>query len=68
MPTCDQPVMLDVEFGGAETFPIDNSVHAGFSARGELRRKDLGLAFGVIDLVLGDVVELAIDLQFVAPD
>ena len=63
-----RPVVLDVSFGGADHFPIDGRVHAGFSARGELRRKEFGLTFGVVDPVLGDVVELSIDLQLVAPD
>jgi polyisoprenoid-binding protein YceI len=63
-----RPIVFDVTFGGADRFPIDDRVHAGFSARGQLRRREFGLTFGLADPVLGDVVEVAIDLQLVAPE
>ena len=60
------PVALDVEFGGvAEVF--GGARHAGFDARGEVRRKDFGLAFGAADPMVGQVVELTLDLEFVEP-
>jgi polyisoprenoid-binding protein YceI len=60
-------IVFEVELGGIETFPLDGALHAGFEARGELRRKDYELRFGPADPVLGDVVRIEIDLQFVAP-
>lgn len=60
------PVTLDVEFGGVADF-FDGTRHAGFEARGELRRKDFGLDFGPIGMMLGDVVKLELDLEFIEP-
>jgi polyisoprenoid-binding protein YceI len=60
------PVSLGVELAGvAEVF--DGSRHAGFEARGELRREDFGLSFGPLDPVIGRVVTLELDLEFVEP-
>jgi polyisoprenoid-binding protein YceI len=61
-----RPLSLDVELGGIESF-FDGSRHAGFDATGELRRKDFGLTFGPADLMLGDVVKIQLDLEFVEP-
>jgi hypothetical protein len=46
--------------------------HAGFSAEGELRRRDYGIDFGVLPigadrLALADIVRFELDLQFVEP-
>ena len=38
------PVALAVELGGVELYPLDERHHAGFEARGELRRSDFGIA------------------------
>ena len=60
------PISLDVEFAGVgEVF--GGGRHAGFEARGELRRKDFGLSFGPLDPAVGRVVELTLDLEFVEP-
>jgi polyisoprenoid-binding protein YceI len=60
------PISLDVELSGvAEVF--GGARHAGFEAHGELRRKDFGLAFGPLDAVIGQVVKLELDLEFVEP-
>ena len=60
------PISLDVELAGvAEVF--GGGRHAGFEARGELRRKDFGLSFGPLDPVVGQVVEVTLDLEFVEP-
>jgi polyisoprenoid-binding protein YceI len=61
-----RPLALAVDFGGIESY-FDGSRHAGFEATGELRRADFGLSFGAGDLLLGDVVKLELDLQFVEP-
>ena len=62
-----RPVTLTAELGGLQTFPMDGSTHAGFEATGELRRHDFGIHFGPLDAGLGNVIKIAIDLQFVAP-
>ncbi|MBO1335338.1 YceI family protein [Streptomyces sp. VRA16 Mangrove soil] len=60
-----RPVTLDVEFGGLVDVPMDGSRHAGFEATGEIRRSDFGLDFGTG--LLGDVVKIQLDMQFVEP-
>jgi polyisoprenoid-binding protein YceI len=61
-----RPITLDVEYGGiADVF--DGTRHAGFEARGELRRHDFGLDFGPLDALLGQVVKLELDLEFIEP-
>jgi polyisoprenoid-binding protein YceI len=66
-----KPVTFDVEFNGTETFPGDQSTHAGFSATGQIKRSDYGIDFGIIagaeKLMLGDKVKIELDLQFIAP-
>jgi polyisoprenoid-binding protein YceI len=61
-----EPISLDVEFGGvADVF--DGTRRAGFEARGELRRNDFGLSFGPLDPLVGQVVKLELDLEFIEP-
>lgn len=67
-----RPVALDVEFHGVEVFPGDQSLRAGFTATGALRRSAFGIEFGLLPLggdklALGDEVKIEIDVQFVAP-
>jgi polyisoprenoid-binding protein YceI len=62
-----RPATIEVELGGVETYPIDGSRHAGFAARGQVSRKDLGVRFGALDAALGDAVHLDIDVQLVEP-
>jgi polyisoprenoid-binding protein YceI len=62
-----RPVSFAVEFGGVERFPGDESLHAGFEAVGEIRRKDFGLDAGLLaGTLLGEVVKVELDIQFVA--
>ena len=60
------PLTLTVELGGVESF-FDGSRHAGFEATGEIRRRDFDLGFGPLGAMLGDVVKIEIDLEFVEP-
>jgi polyisoprenoid-binding protein YceI len=63
------PLQLDVEFGGVEAFP-GGARHAGFEARGEMRRRDFGLDFAMppgTAKLLGDVVKIELDVQLVEP-
>jgi len=60
-----RPVTLAVEFGGVVDSMADGRTHAGFEATGEIRRSDFGLDFG--HGMLGDVVKIQLDMQFVEP-
>ncbi|MDI3403885.1 YceI family protein [Streptomyces cavernicola] len=60
-----RPITFAVEFGGLVDVPMDGSKHAGFEATGELRRSDYGLDFA--PGLLGEVVKIVLDVQFVAP-
>ncbi|MEV2210902.1 YceI family protein [Streptomyces sp. NPDC050997] len=60
-----RPLTLAVELGGVVDFPLDQRRHAGFEATGEIRRGDFGLDFGTG--LLGDVVKIHLDIQFVEP-
>ena len=60
------PLTLTVELGGVEAF-LDGSRHAGFEATGEIRRRDFGLGFGALGAMLGDVVKIELDLEFIEP-
>ncbi len=66
-----KPVSLDVEFFGAETNPMDNTVRAGFSATGSIARSDFGVSFeiplGADKVAIGDKVSLELDIQLIAP-
>ncbi|MFE6959519.1 YceI family protein [Streptomyces sp. NPDC057696] len=56
---------LAVEFSGVVDVPPDGSRHGGFEATGEIRRSDFGLDFGAG--LLGDVVKIQLDMQFIEP-
>jgi polyisoprenoid-binding protein YceI len=64
------PLTLAVEFHGSETYPMDGSTHAGFSATGSPFRKDYGLEFNVPmaagGFVIGDRVSIDLDVQLAA--
>lgn len=61
-----RPLTLTVEFGGVEDF-FDGTRHAGFEATGEIHRLDFGLGFGPLSAMLGDVIKIELDLQFIEP-
>lgn len=61
-----RPFAFDVEFGGVAEMMGQRK--AGFSASGQLSRKEFGIDFGAAaNLMLGDVVKFELDLQFVEP-
>ena len=66
-----KPVTLEVEFFGSETYPMDGSVRAGFSATGTVLRSDYGIDFdiplGGDKLAIGNKVSVELDIQLVAP-
>ena len=62
-----KPVTLHLELGGIEAHPMGGPRHAGFEARGELRRTDFGIAPGMPAAMLGDVVKIELDVQLLEP-
>jgi polyisoprenoid-binding protein YceI len=66
-----RPVTLDVEFHGVETYPLDGSTHAGFSATATVNRDDFGVDFnvplGMDRFALGKKVAVELELQFAGP-
>ena len=66
-----RPQRLEVDFGGIEEFLPGSPRHAGFEARGELRRKEFGIDLamppGVAAVALGDVVKIELDIQLLEP-
>jgi len=66
-----RPLELDVEFFGTSELPMDQSTRAGFSASGELSRKDFGIEFNVPlggdKVMISDKVVIELDVQLVAP-
>ena len=66
-----EPIAFDVEFHGAETYPMDAKVHAGFSATGSLSRKAYGVDFeiplGADKVAIGDKVSIELEIQLVEP-
>ncbi len=62
------PLALRVEFGGIQESVVDGRPHAGFEATGEIRRSEYGISFGMGDAMIGDVVKIQLDAQFVEPE
>jgi polyisoprenoid-binding protein YceI len=60
-----KPVALAVTFNGSGVFPMDNSTHFGFVAKGTIKRTDFGVSYGVP--LVSENVELTLDVQFVKP-
>jgi len=60
------PLALAVEVGDTADY-FDGTRHVGFEATGEIRRSDFGLGFGVLGAMLGDVVKIELDLEFIEP-
>jgi polyisoprenoid-binding protein YceI len=61
-----RPIAMDFEFGGIQDFPVGPR-HAGFEATGEIRRRDFGIALGVPNAGLGDVIKFQVDLELLEP-
>lgn len=57
-------VTLDVEWNKSGESPLPgNPWVAGFSVRGSFRRSDFGMTYGVADGLVGDEIELIIELE-----
>lgn len=57
-----KPVVLDVTFNGAGTNPFSAEQALGFSAQGDIKRSDFGIAAYLP--AVGDVVTLTIETEF----
>ena len=60
------PITLAVEAGDVGDY-FDGTRHVGIEAIGEIRRSDFGLGFGPLGAMLGDVVKIELDLEFIEP-
>jgi polyisoprenoid-binding protein YceI len=64
------PLSLAVELYGTDVYPMDGSIHAGFSATGSLSRRDYGIDFNVPmatgGFVIGDKISIELDVQMSA--
>ena len=60
------PITLAVEIGDVGDY-FDGTRHVGIEATGEIRRADFGLGFGLLGAMLGDVVRIELDLEFIEP-
>jgi polyisoprenoid-binding protein YceI len=61
-----KPLTLDVEWAGIATNPRSGAKPAGFSARGQINRKDFGIAFNVpMDggFMVSETVNLELDFE-----
>jgi polyisoprenoid-binding protein YceI len=59
-----RPLSLSVVWNKSATSPLPGKPYvAGMSARGSFRRSDFGMSYGVADGLVGDVVELLVELE-----
>jgi polyisoprenoid-binding protein YceI len=59
-----RPLVLSVVWNKSATSPLPGNPYvAGMSARGSFRRSDFGMSYGVADDLVGDQVELVIELE-----
>ena len=60
-----------MEFFGVESYSMDDSTRAGFSATGRISRSDFDVSFdiplGADKVAIGDKVAIELDVQIVAP-
>lgn len=59
-------VELEVEFLGIDPTGLQGETRIGFSARGAISRRDLGITFGLADgakIVVGDTVDIILDIE-----
>jgi polyisoprenoid-binding protein YceI len=59
-----KPLSLDVTWNKSAVSPLPGNPYvAGFSARGSFQRSEFGMTYGVADALVGDAVELIIELE-----
>lgn len=67
-----KPVVLEAKFnGGWAGHPFDPNARIGFSARGELRRSEFGVSYGIPEpgsnMGVSDRVEIIVEAEFSGP-
>lgn len=59
-----RPLVLSVSLNKADTYPFGHKKFTlGVSARGALQRSDYGMSYGVANALVGDTVELIIEIE-----
>ena len=59
-----RPLVLSVSLNKADKYPFGHKKFTlGVSARGELQRSDYGMDYGVANALVGDTVELIIEIE-----
>ena len=59
-----KPLALSVTWNKSAVSPLPGSPYvAGLSARGSFKRSEYGMVYGVADGLVGDAVELIIELE-----
>lgn len=58
-----KPVTLDVTWNKSGPYPFGDNYVTGISARTDLKRSDFGMDYGVADGLVGDEVEVIIELE-----
>jgi polyisoprenoid-binding protein YceI len=59
-----RPLVLEVTLNGMRDYPFaDRHFAVGVSARGTLRRSDYGMTYGVAEGMVGDEVELVVEME-----
>jgi len=59
-----RPITLDATLNKAAPYPIgDRAQVVGVSARGSLKRSEFGMTYGVADGLVGDEVEIIIEIE-----
>lgn len=59
-----RPVTFDVTLNRTGSYPFGDRHYAvGISARGSIRRSDFGMNYGVADGLVGDVVEILVEME-----
>jgi polyisoprenoid-binding protein YceI len=62
-----RPVELEADFLGTDPAGLQGETRIGFAARGTISRRDFGVTFGLAadgtKIIIGDVVDITIDLE-----
>ncbi|SMF11968.1 Polyisoprenoid-binding protein YceI [Tistlia consotensis] len=58
-----RPVTLEVTWNKTGAYPFGNSYVTGISARTRFKRSDFGMTYGVADGLVGDEVEVIIEVE-----
>jgi polyisoprenoid-binding protein YceI len=64
-----RPLTLDVTLNKAEAYPFGHGRHTlGISARGQVSRSEFGMTYGVAAGMVGDTVDIIIEIEAIRQD